>query len=74
MIARIALEHNPIESSLYFNYANALGKMGRYEESERNFLLAIKYQEHAANYHSNLGSYFIVTIIIMINYILLLLL
>lgn len=54
-VVSIALQHNPNESSIHFNYASALGKASLFEQSEQHFLLAIKYNSKVATYHSNLG-------------------
>lgn len=60
IVASVALKHNPNESSIHFNFANALGKAasqgsGLFEESEKHFLTAIELNNKVATYHSNLG-------------------
>lgn len=60
IVASVALKHNPNESSIHFNFANALGKAasqgsGLFEESAKHFLTAIELNNKVATYHSNLG-------------------
>ena len=52
-----ALHHNPNDASLQYNYANSLGKAGRYEQAEKYFLKAIKLEPDTATYHANLGKF-----------------
>jgi len=60
-VASIALSILPNEPNLHFNIANILGKMDRFEEAEKHFLIAVKLKHLApktqvvALYHSNLG-------------------
>jgi tetratricopeptide (TPR) repeat protein len=50
-----ALSFLPYEPNIHFYLANALGKLNRYEDSERHFLYAIKLSPSIARYHYNLG-------------------
>jgi tetratricopeptide (TPR) repeat protein len=54
-IAHQAMRHHVNQSSLYFNYANLLGKMSWFEESERYFKRAINLSPSNALYHANLA-------------------
>ncbi|XP_014787352.1 protein O-mannosyl-transferase TMTC4 [Octopus bimaculoides] len=54
-MCNMALRHLPGESILYLHLASILGKLGRYKESERNFLTAIKLKPDTARYYLNLG-------------------
>ncbi|CAG2167724.1 unnamed protein product [Oppiella nova] len=55
LIALEALEYHSNESSLHFNVANVLGKMGKFNESEIHFEKAIALSPQKANYFANLG-------------------
>ncbi|XP_076347219.1 transmembrane O-mannosyltransferase targeting cadherins 4 isoform X1 [Tachypleus tridentatus] len=54
-LAREALRYLPEESSLHFNLANTLGKIGKYQDSEWHFLHAIKLTKNNPSYYTNLG-------------------
>lgn len=54
-LAEEALKFLPNEPSIYFNMANALGKLGEFSDSERNFLKAIQLKEDNPQFHVNLG-------------------
>lgn len=49
-----ALNHHN-HSSLFFNYANVLGKIEKYQESESYFIKAIEMSPSNASYYANLG-------------------
>ena len=55
--AKEALTYIPEESSIYYNVANAFGKDGQYQESEKYFLHAIRLDPRNPGYHSNLGQF-----------------
>ena len=55
LIALEALEHHSNQSSVHFNYANVLGKMKRFLDSEHHFHMAITLEPDKANHHLNLG-------------------
>ncbi|XP_038050307.1 protein O-mannosyl-transferase TMTC4-like isoform X1 [Patiria miniata] len=55
LVAKEAMKHVPQEPSIYFGLGNVLGKEGRYQEAEENFLQAIQLNPKMANYHGNLG-------------------
>ncbi|RWS15638.1 transmembrane and TPR repeat-containing protein 4-like protein [Dinothrombium tinctorium] len=53
-VAEESLKHLPKESSLHFNYANILGKINRFKDAERHFLIALNISKEAV-YYANLG-------------------
>ncbi|KAK2705210.1 hypothetical protein QYM36_017305 [Artemia franciscana] len=55
MLSKKALKYIPGEPSLHFTMANALGKTGRYQESEDHFLEAIRLMPDNPVYYANLG-------------------
>ena len=68
LVAKEAMTSNPDEASLYYNYANTLGKADKYEASEKNFLKAIQLQPRVASYYANLGESFLTIIIFCIGW------
>ncbi|KAG1660756.1 Transmembrane and TPR repeat-containing protein 4 [Nymphon striatum] len=54
-VAEEALYILPSEASLHFNFANTLGKLSQYEESELHFIQAIKLKSDNPTYYTNLG-------------------
>ena len=50
-----ALKHLPGEPQLYFNMANAYGKMNKYKDSARMFDKAIQLAPDRAQYYANYG-------------------
>ena len=50
-----AIKYLPDDASLHFNLGNALGKDGRYVQSEHHFLEAVRLAPKNGNYYSNLG-------------------
>lgn len=54
-IANEALTHMPNDSGIHFNLANALGKAGEFQMSEKHFLEALKLNPTNPQYHTNLG-------------------
>jgi len=54
-IALEALHFHPNQSSLHFNYANVLGKDGKFKESETYFKSAIDLNPEKAVYFANLA-------------------
>lgn len=50
-----AIRHAPHEPSLIFSRANALGKLGRFDEAEQAYLEALARRPNNALYHVNLG-------------------
>ena len=55
VVTEEALKHLPSEPYIHYNYANALGKAARYQDSEAHFKKAIQLNPGAATYHANLG-------------------
>ena len=43
------------DSGIHFNKANTLGKLGKYQESEKHFLKALKLDPNNSQYYANLG-------------------
>uniref|UniRef100_A0A1B0DNC2 dolichyl-phosphate-mannose--protein mannosyltransferase n=1 Tax=Phlebotomus papatasi TaxID=29031 RepID=A0A1B0DNC2_PHLPP len=54
-MSAIALQHIPNDPAIFFTRANAFGKMGDFQESERLFLRAIELRPDYAMYYANLG-------------------
>lgn len=54
-LSELAIRHAPQEPSLIFSRANALGKLGRFDEAEQTYLEAIAMRPMSALYHVNLG-------------------
>lgn len=54
-LATEALTVLPNDSGIHFNLANALGKSGEFQKSERHFLKALKLNPKNPQYHANLG-------------------
>jgi len=54
-VCQQALKHLPGEPQLYFNMANAYGKMNKYEDSARMFDKAIQLAPDRAQYYANYG-------------------
>ena len=52
-----ALRHHPDNARLYFNLGNVYGKISSFEESEENFLKAIKLDPTTAQFYANFGTY-----------------
>lgn len=50
-----ALEHLPDSAAIFFNTANALGKIQRFEEAESHYTAALYLSPHNPLYHVNLG-------------------
>lgn len=50
-----ALKYVPNDASILFSRANAFGKLGNFDESERLFLTAIQLKPNSALFHANLG-------------------
>lgn len=54
-MSEVAIRHAPHEPSLIFSRANALGKLGKFEEAERAYREALARRPNNALYHVNLG-------------------
>ncbi|XP_059622180.1 protein O-mannosyl-transferase TMTC4 [Phlebotomus argentipes] len=54
-MSALALMHIPDDPAIFFTRANAYGKIGDFQESERLFLQAIKLRPNYAMYYANLG-------------------
>ncbi|XP_055677652.1 protein O-mannosyl-transferase TMTC4 isoform X2 [Lutzomyia longipalpis] len=54
-MSAIALQHIPNDPAIFFTRANAFGKLGDFQESERLFLRAIELRPNYAMYYANLG-------------------
>ena len=54
-IMKEALTYIRHSATLFHSYASALGKAGRYGESEKNFLKALELETNNANLYANLG-------------------
>lgn len=54
-IAKEAVRYLPNEKSILFVYANILGKMNRYEESEQMYQKVVSLEPRNYLYHTNLG-------------------
>lgn len=50
-----ALEHLPDSAAIFFNTANALGKIQHFEEAESHYTAALYLSPHNPLYHVNLG-------------------
>lgn len=55
IVVQEALQHNPAEPAIHYNYANALGKVSQYAESEKHFKHAIELTPNDPSFHANIG-------------------
>ena len=53
-----ALKYLPEEPQLHFNLGNVYGKQGKWAESEKYFLKAIKLKPGVPKFYANLGKSF----------------
>ena len=56
-LTKKALKYLPSDAQLFFNLGNVHGKRSRWEESEKNFLKAIRLNPNVAKFYANLGMY-----------------
>lgn len=54
-LSATAMLHAPEEPSLIFSRANALGKLGRFDEAEQAYMEALARRPRNVLYHVNLG-------------------